>query len=195
MRFNIIIILILLLTSPVFLAKTRAEQLPENLVWKTNNSDPVLSSNNAQKGGTLHLSILSFPMTFRVVGPDSNGAFRSAIINNQLGLIGIHPNTLNIIPEIATHWAFGKDKKTIYFKLNKNAKWSDGEPVTAEDFAYTLEFMRSKHIIAPWYNDYYTKEIEKVIIHDDYTLAVVSTKSVPDLHLKLSIIPTPNHIL
>ncbi len=136
---------------------------------------------------------MTFPMTFRVVGPDSNNSFRSAILGNQLDLIGIHPNTENIVPELATHWAFDKDKKTMYFKLNKKARWSDGKPVTADDFAYTLEFMRSKHIIAPWYNDYYTIEIEKVIVYDDYTLAVVSAKAVPDLHLKIGLSPIPRH--
>ncbi len=193
MKLKIIIISVLLLISPLFIAQVTAEKLPKDIVWETNDSDAVFSSDKAKKGGTLHLSLLSFPMTFRTVGPDSNGAFRSAILDNHLSLIGIHPNTLNIIPEIATHWAFGKDKKSMYFKLNKNAKWSDGKPVTAQDFAYTLEFMRSEHIIAPWYNDYYTKEIEKVIIYDDYTLAVVSSKPVPDLHLKLAIIPIPKH--
>ena len=132
-------------------------------------------------------------MTFRVVGPDSNGSFRSAILDNQLSLINIHSNTDQIIPELATHWAFGKDKKTMYFKLDKDARWSDGRSVTAWDYVYTLEFMRSDHIIAPWYNDYYTKEIEAVIVYDDYTLGVKSTKAVPDLHMKLGISPTPAH--
>lgn len=168
-------------------------KLPENIEWLTNTSDPVFSSPDAKKGGTFHSAILTFPPTFRVVGPDSNSSFRSAILDNQLSLIGIHPNTENIIPELATHWAFGKDKKTMYFKLNKNARWSDGQPVTADDFAYTLEFMRSKHIVAPWYNDYYTKEIDKVIIYDDYTLAVVATKAQPDLYLRAGISPTPKH--
>lgn len=168
-------------------------ELPKDINWLTNDSDPVYASPDAKKGGTMHLAIMSFPMTFRVVGPDSNASFRSAILDNQLSLIGIHPDTENIIPELATHWAFGKDKKTMYFKLNKNARWSDGQPVRADDFAYTLEFMRSKHIIAPWYNDYYTKEIDKVIVYDDYTLAVVGTKAEPDLHLKLGISPTPRH--
>lgn len=168
-------------------------ELPKGIKWLTNNSDPVFAAPDAKKGGVFHSSVMTFPMTFRVVGPDSNSSFRSAILDNQLGLIGIHPNTESIIPEIATHWAFGNDKKTMYFKLNRKARWSDGKQVTAHDFAYTLEFMRSKHIIAPWYNDYYTKEIEKVIVYDDYTLAVVSTRAVPDLHLKLGIIPTPGH--
>lgn len=167
--------------------------LPDNIKWLTNGSDAFFSSENAIKGGALHAALTSFPMTFRVVGPDSNGAFRSAILDNQLSLVNLHPNTDNIIPELATHWAFGDDKKTMYFKLDRDARWSDGTPVTAWDYVYTLKFMRSEHIIAPWYNDYYTREIDKVIVFDDYTIAVKSTKAVPDLHLKITIGPIPEH--
>lgn len=185
-----IVIAILLICAQSYAA---TPQLPKDIKWLTNNFDPVFSCPDAKKGGVFHTYLMSFPMTFRVVGPDSNSSFRSAILDNQLSLIGLHPNTLNIIPEIATHWAFGKDKKTMYFKLNKKACWSDGVPVTAADFAYTLDFMRSKHIVAPWYNDYYSKEIDQVIVYDDYTLAVVATKAEPDLYLKLGISPTPRH--
>ncbi|OQY50832.1 MAG: ABC transporter substrate-binding protein [Desulfobacteraceae bacterium 4572_89] len=169
------------------------EPLPDNIHWLTNETDPVFSSPRARKGGTLHAALISFPMTFRVVGPDSNGSFRSAILDNQLSLINIHPNSGNIIPELASHWAFGDDKKTMYFKLDPQAKWSDGNPVTAWDYVYTLKFMRSEHIIAPWYNDYYSKEIESVEVYDDYTIGVRSTKAVPDLYLKLGISPIPEH--
>ncbi len=170
-----------------------APELPKDIEWLTNDTDPVYASPEAKTGGTFNTSILSFPPTFRVVGPDSNSSFRSAVLDNQLSLIGIHPNTENITPELATHWAFDKDKKTMYFKLNPKALWSDGKPVTADDFVYTLEFMRSEHIVAPWYNDYYSKEIGQVIVYDDHTLAVVSSKPVPDLHLILGIQPTPRH--
>ncbi len=173
--------------------KKPTAKLPKGLKWITNDTDPVFSSPKAVKGGTLHSAILNFPMTFRTVGPDSNGSFRSAILDNQLSLIDIHPNTGRIIPELATSWAFGKDKKTMYFRLNKNARWSDGVPVTAWDFAYTIKFMRSPYIMAPWYNNYYTKEIDKVIVYDNYTIAVKSTKAQPDLYLKLGIAPCPEH--
>jgi microcin C transport system substrate-binding protein len=169
------------------------EPLPDGIEWLTNDSDPVFASPEAQRGGTLHQALESFPLTFRVVGPDSNTSFRGAILGNQLGLTGIHPNTLNILPELATHWAFGRDKKSMYFKLDPTARWSDGVPVTADDFAYTLDFMRSPYIVAPWYNDYYASEIDRVVVYDDHTLAVVGTKAQPDLHLKLSIGPTPRH--
>ncbi len=177
----------------IFQAEMSKTPLPEDIQWLTNDTDPVYASPEAKKGGTLRLAIRSFPLTFRTVGPDSNAEFRGAILGNNLSLIGLHPNTMTIIPEMATHWAFGKDKKSMYFKLNKKARWSDGEPVTAHDFAYTLEFMRSKYIVAPWYNDYFAKEIDKVVVYDDRTLAVVGTKAEPDLHLKLSLSPTPRH--
>nr|WP_319392738.1 extracellular solute-binding protein [uncultured Desulfobacter sp.] len=169
------------------------QKLPDNIQWLTNNSDPVFASDNAKKGGMIREAIMNFPMTFRVVGPDSNGSFRSAILNNQLALINIHPVTRRIIPELATHWAYGPDKKTMYFKLDPGARWSDGVPVTARDYVYTLTFMRSEYIVAPWYNDYYTREIESVTAFDDYTIGVKSTKAVPDLYLKLGISPIPEH--
>ncbi len=192
LRFGVIVFLGLFLTAPSYQASA-AQELPKDIKWLTNHEDPVFASKKAKKGGVFHASVMSFPMTFRVVGPDSNGSFRSAILSNHLSLIGIHPNTENVIPEIATHWAFDKDKKTMYFKLNKNVRWSDGKPVTSDDFFYALEFMRSKEIVAPWYNDYYTKEIDRVIIYDSHTLAVVATKAQPDLHLRVAITPAPRH--
>ena len=183
-------IIILTVSSGVCWANA---QLPEDIKWLTNNEDPVYAASEVEKGGTLNLSVLSFPLTFRTVGPDSNSSFRSAILDNQLSLINMHPNTENIIPELATHWAFDADKRTMYFKLNPAARWSDGTPVTAGDFGYTLEFMRSKHIVAPWYNDYYTKEIDEVVVYDDYTLAIRATQPKPDLHTRIGLSPLPRH--
>ncbi|MEE4362975.1 MAG: hypothetical protein V2J08_03525, partial [Desulfotignum sp.] len=78
-----------------FPAERTYEVLPENIHWLTNNTDPVFASPKAEKGGLFRAALSSFPMTFRVVGPDSNGSFRSAILDNQLSLINIHPNTKN----------------------------------------------------------------------------------------------------
>ena len=117
--------------AEIFTAEIIKEGPSEDIQWLTNNADPLYASPAAKKGGTFRSAIKSFPLTFRTIGPDSNTEFRSAILGNQLSLTGLHPNTMNIIPELATHWAFGKDKKTMYFKLNPSARWSDGQPVTA----------------------------------------------------------------
>ncbi len=165
----------------------------ENIKWITNESDPVIASPEAVKGGTFNTDMLTFPLTFRTVGPDSNNYTRSYFTDNQLSLVNYNSDTEKLIPELATHWAYSKDGKTMYFKINPAAKWSDGTPVTPEDFIFTLEFMRSKYIQAPWYNDYYTKEIEKVTNHGDLILSVSATKKIPDLWQTTAISPMPKH--
>ena len=191
---KIVILLFLFLLTVSAMGNAK---LPKNLKWLTNNKDPVYSSPEAKKGGTFNYYLLTFPLTLRTIGPDSNGSFRGNIDGNKLGLTSIHPNTGKIIPSLATHWAYGDDYKTVYYKLDKRARWSDGKPVTADDFVFTIEFMRSKHIVAPWYNNHYTENFDKVIKFDDYTIAVVGTKKKPyeDLHLYNGIGPTPKHFV
>ncbi len=41
-----------------------------------------------------------------------------------------------LAPGVATRWEASDDKKTYTFYLRKNAKWSNGDPVTAGDFVY-----------------------------------------------------------
>lgn len=171
-----------------------AAQLPDNLDWQTNNSDPIFASPEAQFGGIYHTYIDSFPQTFRTVGPDANGGF-AAWTRSTMALLDRHPNTDNWLPSIATSWAFSDDHKTVYFKLDPKAKWSDGKPVTAKDFTFILQIMRSKDIVAPWYNDFYTKEISDIIAYDNHTIAVVSGKprNPDELMDYVNLSPIPAH--
>jgi hypothetical protein len=68
----------------------------------------VFASPKALPGGNLNLFVDSFPLTFRTVGPDSNGSFRSFILDNQMRLISFHPNTGNPIPALANAWAIAR---------------------------------------------------------------------------------------
>lgn len=172
-----------------------AAELPADLQWETNDTDPIFASPEARRGGELNMMLLSFPLTFRTVGPDSNTAFRSFILENQLGLYALHPETETPIPALATHWAFGDDDKTMYFRLNPAARWSDGEPVTADDFLFALEFMRSEVIRAPWYNNYYTEEIVDITKYDEHTISVTagSPKSRRELLNTVGLVPQPAH--
>lgn len=43
-----------------------------------------------------------------------------------------------IIPGAAIRWNISRDGKTYTFYLRKDARWSNGDPVTAEDFVYGL---------------------------------------------------------
>ena len=44
----------------------------------------------------------------------------------------------NIVPGVAESWS-SSDNKTWLFTLRGNAKWSNGEPVTAQDFVYSWQ--------------------------------------------------------
>jgi microcin C transport system substrate-binding protein len=187
------ITLIFMLFSPPLWAAP--EQLPTNLKWITNNDDPSWASPKAIKGGTYRMVMANFPLTLRTVGPDSNTGLRSAINGNQMSLVGTHPQTNKPIPELATHWAYDQDGVTTYYKLDPNARWSDGLKVTADDYLFAVEFMRSKHIVAPWYNDWYTNGIVEAKKYDDYTIAITGSapKSPEDMHYYYGFQPKAKH--
>ncbi len=54
------------------------------------------------------------------------------------GLVQYDPKTSRAIPAVAESWTISKDGTVITFKLRKNATWSDGHPVTAQDFVYAM---------------------------------------------------------
>ena len=54
------------------------------------------------------------------------------------GLTTYAPNG-DIIPGAAESWEISDDGKTYTFKLRQNAKWSNGDPVTAADFVFGLQ--------------------------------------------------------
>jgi oligopeptide transport system substrate-binding protein len=50
------------------------------------------------------------------------------------GLVDEDPQTLAPVPGVAESWEVSADNLTYTFHLRPNAKWSNGEPVTARDF-------------------------------------------------------------
>lgn len=171
------------------------DALPQGLNWEQNFQSPVSASPEAKTGGTFRQHILSYPLTLRTVGPDSNSSTRGIILENQWSLTGLDPNNETIIGVLADSWAYDEDGKTVYYRLRPEVRWSDGEPVTADDYVYTLEFMRSEAIVAPWYNNYYSEQIVDVKKYDDHTISVTASVKKPpvDLQLGVSISPTPQH--
>lgn len=171
--------------------------LPADLKWESNNADPVYADPAAKRGGTFRGFVTSFPLTLRKFGPDSNGSFASYVRESNLPLLSTHPVTGNPMPMLANAWAFGADHKTLYFRINPKARWSDGQPVTADDWVFTLKMMRSKEINDPWYNNYYSTQITDVTRFDDHTLSITSgsEKSREDLLESLPFTPEPSHAI
>ncbi|MFO7287934.1 MAG: peptide ABC transporter substrate-binding protein [Gammaproteobacteria bacterium] len=53
------------------------------------------------------------------------------------GLVAEAPNG-DLIPGVAESWEISEDGKTYTFRLRANARWSNGDPVTAGDFVYGM---------------------------------------------------------
>jgi len=52
-------------------------------------------------------------------------------------LLGFDWSTQQVSPGLAESWTNSPDGKTWTFKLRKNLRWSDGEPLTADDVVFT----------------------------------------------------------
>jgi len=167
--------------------------LPEQVKWMTAKTQRW-GSTRAKQGGTYHYYIAEFPTTFRTVGPNSNHAYRE-YIRGTPGLVEINSETKEILPALASHWAFAADGKTVYYKINDKAKWSDGKPVLATDYTFMYDLMRSDVIQDPWYKEYYTDQITAVKAFGDKVVAVTAyDKMAPaDLLVNTSLNPRPAH--
>ncbi|HEX7299659.1 MAG TPA: ABC transporter substrate-binding protein [Solirubrobacteraceae bacterium] len=99
------------------------------------------------------------------------------------------PKDFSTIPGLAESWKGSPDKRTWTYTMRANLKWSDGQPLTAEDVAYTVNRARKEE----WLN--YTSVVANLTAkaQDDRTLVV--TTSVPDPKLPtLDVYVLPKHI-
>jgi peptide/nickel transport system substrate-binding protein len=95
----------------------------------------------------------------------------------------------SIEPGLAEEWEVSDDGLTVTYTLREGLSWSDGEPLTAEDVAYTINRSRDEE----WANHYATTQNLDAVAIDERTLEV--TTSVPDPKLPgLNIYVLPKHI-
>ncbi len=103
-------------------------------------------------GGKQVISVVSLPKTFN---PYLASETSSTHILDQmyLGLVRINALTTEIEPSLAESWTVSADKMTYTFKIRKGAKWSDGQPVTAEDVVFTFNEIIDNASIPNMYRD------------------------------------------
>jgi oligopeptide transport system substrate-binding protein len=96
-------------------------------------------------------------------------------------------------PAIAERWERSSDGKHYVFHLRRDARWSDGKPVTAHDFVYAWKRVLSPETAAPYafflyelkngkaYYDGKIKDFAQVGVHarDAYTLVVELERPTP----------------
>ena len=66
------------------------------------------------------------------------------------GLVIGDPKTVAPIPGVAKSWDISPDGKTYTFHLRDNARWSNGDPVTARDFLESYRRMLTPSLAAQY---------------------------------------------
>lgn len=188
--------------TPLFFQFKTLDDIPAGLTWTHNSHLPEIGSDDARKGGTLYGALQDFPRTLRRVGPDANGSFRPYILDDvAMRLARRHPNVTEIgpeghyyMPELAREWAVDNENKTVYVRLDPSARWSDGGPVTSDDYLFMFFFFHSSYIRAPWYNNWYTEMYTNITKYDDLTFSISVPEAKPDMNSRvLDLIPSPRH--
>lgn len=96
---------------------------------------------------------------------DEHGEINILIFN---GLTG-HDGENQVVPALAESWEFDEETCTYTFHMVEDAKWQDGEPVTADDVKFTIEAIMDPENgseNAPNYED-----VQEITVIDEHTIA------------------------
>jgi len=138
--------------------------------------------------------------TFRVgwmQEPDNINPWLGALVEsyeithlNYDYLVGYDPKDFSPRPEIATSWDVSPDGKVWTFKIREGVTWSDGEPLTAADVAFTYNF-NVQNQVGLYYA--YWQGIEKAVAVDPTTVEIYCTT--PMANMVSNIVPIiPEHV-
>jgi peptide/nickel transport system substrate-binding protein len=100
-------------------------------------SDQALDTSPASTGGTLRLARSVEPVTLNpYICSCENGSWQTMVQVHDT-LVEYMPGTTDVVPGLAQRWDVSADKRTFTFHL-RDAKFSNGAPVTAADVKYSL---------------------------------------------------------
>lgn len=180
MMFSFIFVLALIVSA---CSNNKVNNPAEDSSQKENTDDKT-----SKKEQVITLNALSEPPSLEPALIDNQMA---GDISNQLleGLVRFDKEG-NIVPGVAEKWTISDDGTVYTFNLNKKAKWSNGDPVTANDFVYSWEKVLRPDVAAPLgsnlffikngaaYNEGSLKDVGALGVKalDEYTLEVTLEK-------------------
>ena len=126
-------------------------------------------------GGRLIVSELGDPKTFNYLIANESS---SMDIGRFMfwGLLNFDVPTQTVKPGLAESWTNSPDGKTWTFTLRKNLRWSDGEPLTADDVIFTWNDVIYNPAIPSAIRDVFIIDGKKFTVTkvDDLTIRVVT---------------------
>jgi len=96
------------------------------------------------------------------------GCLYLMLVYDNLALYGLNPDTYTFHPSLCQSYEVSEDGTTWTLHLVENATWHDGVPFTAEDVAFTFEYLYN----TPGWGSA-SRTFETIEVIDDYTIRVV----------------------
>ncbi|MGL4381273.1 MAG: ABC transporter substrate-binding protein [Vibrio sp.] len=127
----------------------------------------------------------------------TEGVPESNVIRDLLeGLVNQDANG-NVVPGVAERWET-TDNTTFTFHIRPDAKWSNGEPVTAHDFVYSFQRAVDPATASPysWYMEYTKMKNAKEIIAGEKDKSTLGVTALDDKTLRFELeSPVPYFVM
>jgi peptide/nickel transport system substrate-binding protein len=142
-------------------------------------------------GGEIVIGSTNEPTTLNPIYPPIG---KSLEIENLL-FLSLHGRNSEgkIVPQLANSWEYSEDFRSITYYLRKDVKWSDGEPVTAEDVKFTFDLIKNPEVGSPLVAS--VRFIDSVKVLSTYVVCFYFQRVYADELLDSGISPLPKHIL
>lgn len=96
----------------------------------------LIAQTKASDLSQIVLTSLQDPATFN---PMLNQEFPSIFLFSFRGLTTEDGETGEVKPDLAESWEISEDGRQVVFTLREGLRWSDGEPLTADDVVFTVQ--------------------------------------------------------
>jgi microcin C transport system substrate-binding protein len=143
---------------------------------------------DAPKGGIVRLSALGAFDSFNPVLPEGQAATGLGLVYETL-MTSVLDETSSQYGLLAEAMRFPDDYSSVTFRMNPDARWADGEPVTAEDVVWSFEKVME---ISPIYSEYYAHVDSAEITGDGevtFHFSETGNRELPHIMGQLIILP------
>ena len=150
------------------------------------------------RGGKLVYRVSSPPKTFNYLLANDEPSILMAFFLLNSRLVEFDHSTQTYVPGLAEAWTTSSDHRSVDIKLRDGLKFSDGQPLTSSDVAFTLEAAYDERNKAGVFRDALlinSKPISVKVIDDrNLQLVLPETIAAPDNYL-YNIAVLPRHAL
>lgn len=118
----------------ILLTRGSEAELPPSLLWQDGAGQPEIGDPAARKGGCVRMSNVGpFPANFLAFGSPSPQFFHyNCFTKVDVPLVEPHPVTGAVMPGTAVAWS--SEGQYLYFRLEPDARYSNGRPLRAVDY-------------------------------------------------------------